>query len=141
MGEALGRDLALGFRIALAVVMNDAQALAREQGVGDGLEVRGFEGTGGEGQDADAARDFLEGVVVFFQQLADAFLQGPDVRGEQAGLQAVEEMVEGEQGMGLGAAEPQARQFMARGGGVGVVISSGAGSRGSGSSSGASSSC
>ena len=112
--EALGGDGAFSGLVTRTAVVEDAQLPALQDGAGDLAEVFHIGGTGGHLQDADAASDVGVSAMAMGKQVLQAFLEGGDVRGEDAGLEFVEELLRGQQGVEFFGVEPEARQFIER---------------------------
>src|SRR3989344_7785704 len=92
--------------------MDKTETAAREQRMGKCLKAGRLDLSRRQRQHMDASRDFGERMIVFFDERLDAFLEGRDVRGEQAGLDTVKEMMEGEQSVDFRAVEPQPGQLV-----------------------------
>ena len=90
------------------------QALALQHRVRDPLEVRQRELARAEMNDADAALDLVGRMLARAEGGAQAREQRLDVRLEQAGLQAREQVLHGQQRADLLRAEPEARELVAR---------------------------
>src|SRR5581483_4649073 len=123
--QALRRDGALGLLVFLAVVVPDPELRALEHCLRGDAEVLGVAGAALGLEDADAALDFLPGVVARAEELAQALSQRVDLPVEHARLQIAEHAQRGKQRQHLGCVEPEARQLVTRPGarrGVAVAV-------------------
>ena len=112
MDEALRGDFALGHLVARAVPVGELEALAAEDGGGDELEMPRLVAPCTEGDHVDPPAHFLGRVVPHGEQRRQSRLQRLHVRAEDAGLEALEQMLHGEERLRLARAEPQPRQLV-----------------------------
>lgn len=118
VGEALRGDFAAAGFVALAVVVIDLEAVALQDGAGEGLKVAEVFLARGGGKDADALGGFARAQVIAVQQFVDAGLQWPQVVVEQAGFEVGEQVFQRDEGLQFGGGEPQAGECVAAVGGV-----------------------
>ena len=112
--EPLRADLALGALVRAAAHVRDVQPVAVQHRARDPLEVRQRELARAEMNDADAALDLVGRMLARTEGGAQARQQRLDVRLEQAGLQARQEVLHRQERADLLRAEPEARQLVAR---------------------------
>ena len=110
--EALRGDFALGHLVARAVPVRELEAAPAEDGGGDELEMLRLVAPRPERDHADAPAHFLGRMVAHGEQRRQSRLQRLHVRAEDARLEALEEMLHGEERLRLARAEPQPRQLV-----------------------------
>ena len=114
MHEPLRRHLARGGLVLGPVPIDELQALAAQDRGGDELEVLRLVAARSEGNHADPLAHLVERMVARGEECGEPGLERLHMRAEERGLEALDQVLEGEERLRLARAEPQARQLVLR---------------------------